>query len=59
MLMIHSNYIDLGEGQLILLTSNTLVHLLQQYYGIINSHGFNLLGRLDESDLRGCNQMLI
>tara|TARA_B100000941_G_C28293552_1_gene442772 strand:- start:374 stop:736 length:363 start_codon:yes stop_codon:yes gene_type:complete len=28
-------------------------------YGIINSHGFNLLGRLDESDLRGCNQMLI
>lgn len=28
-------------------------------YGIINSDGFNLLGRLDESDLRGCNQMLI
>ena len=28
-------------------------------YGIINSNGFNLLGRLDESDLRGCNQMLI
>ena len=27
-------------------------------YGLINQNGFELLGRLEESDLRGCNQML-
>ncbi len=27
-------------------------------YGFINQNGFELLGRLEESDLRGCNQML-
>ena len=51
-----------GRGPIniiVLANINSCSFIATDDYGIINSDGFNLLGRLDESDLRGCNQMLI